>query len=408
MNTLAIQFKDEVKNELEHNILTYWKDNITDTFTRGFYGRISGDETLHMDAIRGAIMNARILWTFANAYRIFGNAEDLKTATSAKNEIIDRFYDNEYGGVFWSITHEGMPSDTKKQIYAIAFAIYGLAEYYRATNEQQSLDYAIKMFHSIECHSHDSRHGGYFEAFTRDWATIDDMRLSEKDANESKTMNTHLHILEAYTCLYRVWKDPLLKERLTELIDIFITRIVDDAGHLKLFFTEDWECSYDIYSFGHDIEASWLIHEAALVLGEPETLRKVESIVPKIAAAAEEGLMEDGSMIYERDNKSGHTDYERHWWVQAESVIGYFNLWEHFGDKKALEKSLACWKYIKENLIDKDNGEWFWSIYSDGSINRKDDKAGFWKCPYHNGRMCMEIVERLLKTPPSAYQKSSL
>ena len=396
MNTLAIQLKDEVKNELKHNILTYWTDNITDTFTRGFYGRRSGDETLHTDAIRGAIMNARILWTFANAYRLFRNSEDLKTATIAKNEIIDRFYDNEYGGIYWSLTHDGIPCDTKKQIYAIAFAIYGLAEFYRATGDEQSLDYAIKLFHCIEGHSNDPVHGGYFEAFHRDWSPIEDMRLSDKDANESKTMNTHLHILEAYTCLYRVWKDPIIKTRLSELIEIFISKILDQAGHLKLFFTEEWECSYDIHSYGHDIEASWLLHEAAIVLEDNDILLRVESIVPKIAVAADEGLRSDGSMIYEKNNASGHIDSDRHWWVQAESVIGYFNLWEHFGDKKALEKSLACWKYIKENLIDKDNGEWFWSIYSDGSINRKDDKAGFWKCPYHNGRMCMEIIERLL------------
>ena len=395
MNTLAIQLKDEVKSELQHNILTYWKDNITDTFTRGFYGRISGDETLHTDAIRGAIMNARILWTFANAYRLFRNSEDLKTATIAKNEIIDRFYDNEYGGIYWSLTHDGIPCDTKKQIYAIAFAIYGLAEFYRATGDEQSLDYAIKLFHCIEGHSNDPVHGGYFEAFNRDWSPIEDMRLSDKDANESKTMNTHLHILEAYTCLYRVWKDPIIKTRLSELIEIFISKILDQAGHLKLFFTEEWECSYDIHSYGHDIEASWLLHEAAIVLEDNDILLRVESIVPKIAVAADEGLRSDGSMIYEKNNASGHIDSDRHWWVQAESVIGYFNLWEHFGDKKALEKSLTCWKYIKENLIDKDNGEWFWSIYSDGSINRKDDKAGFWKCPYHNGRMCMEIIERI-------------
>lgn len=397
MNTLAIQLKDEVKSELQHNILTYWRDNTTDTFTRGFYGRISGDETLHTDAIRGAIMNARILWTFANAYRLFRNSEDLKTATIAKNEIIDRFYDNEYGGIYWSLTHDGIPCDTKKQIYAIAFAIYGLAEFYRATGDEQSLDYAIKLFHCIEGHSNDPVHGGYFEAFHRDWSPIEDMRLSDKDANESKTMNTHLHILEAYTCLYRVWKNPNLKSRLSELIEIFISKIIDQTGHLKLFFTEEWECPYDIHSYGHDIEASWLLHEAAIVLEDNDILLRVESIVPKIAEAADEGLRSDGSMIYEKNNASGHIDSDRHWWVQAESVIGYFNLWEHFGDKKALEKSLACWKYIKENLIDKDNGEWFWSIYSDGSINRKDDKAGFWKCPYHNGRMCMEIIERLLQ-----------
>ena len=233
---------------------------------------------------------------------------------------------------------------------------------------------------------------GYFEAFTREWAPIEDMRLSDKDANESKTMNTHLHVLEAYTCLYRVWKSSLLEERLRGLIAIFEDRILGQDGHLKLFFDDEWNCNYDIFSYGHDIEASWLIHEAALVLGDPEVLERIEKIVPRIAAAASEGFSQKGGMIYER--VAEEIDRDRHWWVQAETVVGYFNLWDHFGSQEGLENALMCWEFIKESIIDRENGEWFWSLRADGSINRDDDKAGFWKCPYHNGRMCMEIIER--------------
>ena len=220
------------------------------------------------------------------------------------------------------------------------------------------------------------------------------MRLSDKDANESKTMNTHLHVLEAYTGLYRVWKDGGLAAQLKNLIGIFLDRILGADAHLRLFFDDDWNCGYKIYSYGHDIEASWLLHEAALVLGDEATIGKVEKEVPRIAAAAGEGFTAKGGMIYEKDNATGHIDGDRHWWVQAETVVGYFNLWQLTGEPSGLENSIECWEFIRNNLIDRENGEWFWSIRQDGSVNRTDDKAGFWKCPYHNGRMCMEIIER--------------
>ena len=328
-------------------------------------------------------------------------------ALRAKRLIIDRFYDKEYGGTFWSLDADLSPADTKKQIYAIAFAIYGLAELHRACGDSEALEYAVKLFHSIEDHSFDSVQDGYFEAFTRDWKPIEDMRLSDKDANESKTMNTHLHVLEAYTCLYRVWKDPLLKARLRGLILVFEKHILGADGHLKLFFDDSWNCGYDIVSYGHDIEASWLLHEAALVLGDASVLARVEALVPKIVKAASEGFTPEGGMIYEKcgggayerccdgpEGTDAEVDADRHWWVQAESVVGYFNLWEHFGQPDGLENAIMCWEFIKNNIIDKDGGEWFWSMRADGSVNREDDKAGFWKCPYHNGRMCLEIIER--------------
>ena len=385
----------QVKQELTQNILPYWTERMQNP-EGGFHGRINGADKLDPEAPKGAIMNARLLWTFASAYRILGEKSYLEMAQRAKREIIDSFYDPEFGGIYWSLNPDGTPLDTKKQIYAIAFAIYGLAELNRATGDGEALEYAIKLFNSIEDHSFDTQKDGYFEAFTREWAQIEDMRLSDKDANESKTMNTHLHVLEAYTCLYRVWGDGRLKERLRGLIDIFEQHILGPDGHLKLFFDDDWNCAYDIVSYGHDIEASWLIHEAALVLGDQQVLDRMLTLVPSVAKAALEGFTPEGGMIYEKHGPEGPADGDRHWWVQAETVVGCLNLWDHFGDQEGLENALMCWDFIKANLIDREHGEWFWSLREDGSVNREDDKAGFWKCPYHNGRMCMEILERVL------------
>lgn len=382
-------------SELENNILPFWMNKMEDNEEGGFYGQITGEDKLKPEASKGAILNARILWTFSSAYRLLKKPEYLETATRAKRYLIDRFYDPQYGGIYWELDYKGNPLDTKKQIYAIGFAIYGLSEYARATGDEEALAYAQQLFDVIEQHSFDSEQNGYVEALTRDWQPIEDMRLSDKDENEKKTMNTHLHILEPYTNLYRVWKDEQLERQLRNLIEVFITRILDpQTGHLNLFFEEDWTNKYRIYSYGHDIEASWLIHEAALVLGDPEVLKRIEPIIIRIAQAADEGLNPDGSMIYENFLDKQKIDRELHWWVQAENVVGHINLYQHFGNTEALDTAVRCWEFIKTKLIDHEQGEWHWSLLPDGSVNRRDDKAGFWKCPYHNGRMCMEVIER--------------
>lgn len=382
-------------SELENNILPFWMNKMEDNEEGGFYGQITGEDELKPEASKGAILNARILWTFSSAYRLLKKPEYLETATRAKRYLIDRFYDPQYGGIYWELDYKGNPLDTKKQIYAIGFAIYGLSEYARATGDEEALAYAQQLFDVIEQHSFDSEQNGYVEALTRDWQPIGDMRLSDKDENEKKTMNTHLHILEPYTNLYRVWKDERLERQLRNLIEVFITRILDpQTGHLNLFFEEDWTNKYRIYSYGHDIEASWLIHEAALVLGDPEVLKRIEPIIIRIAQAADEGLNPDGSMIYENFLDKQKIDRELHWWVQAENVVGHINLYQHFGDTEALDTAVRCWEFIKTKLIDHEQGEWHWSLLPDGTVNRRDDKAGFWKCPYHNGRMCMEVIER--------------
>lgn len=395
MNQQINRLRNEMRSELENNILPFWMNKMEDNEQGGFYGEITGNDELRPEASKGAILNARILWTFSAAYRLLKKPEYLKTATRAKRYLIDRFYDPEYGGIYWELDYKGNPLDTKKQIYAIGFAIYGLSEYARATGDAEALEYAQRLFEVIEQHSFDPVQNGYLEALTRDWQPIEDMRLSDKDENEKKTMNTHLHILEPYTNLYRIWKDERLERQLRNLIDVFITRILDpQTGHLNLFFEEDWTNKYRIYSYGHDIEASWLIHEAALVLGDETVLKRIEPLIVRIAQAADEGLNPDGSMIYENFLDKQKIDRELHWWVQAENVVGHINLYQHFGDESALDIAVRCWEFIKAKLIDHEQGEWHWSILPDGTANRKDDKAGFWKCPYHNGRMCMEVIER--------------
>ena len=386
-----------MQDVLTGNILPFWINNMVDRENGGFYGRIDGHGNLHAEAEKGGILNGRILWTFSAAYRVLGKPEYLEMATRAKDYIIAHFIDREYGGTYWSLDYKGNPKDTKKQFYAIGFMIYGLSEYVRATGDKEALDYAIQLFDCIEEHSLDVIYNGYIEACTREWGEIADMRLSDLDANYPKSQNTHLHIIEPYANLYRVWKDERLEKALRNMINIFTDKILNpETNHLDLFFENDWtRGAGHLESYGHDIECSWLMHEAAIVLGDAEVLKKVEEIVPLVAKASEKGLNPDGSMIHEANLDTGHVDDDLHWWVQAEAVVGFYNIYQHFGDESALDKSLQCWQYIKDNLIDYEGGEWYWSRRPDGTLNLDDDKAGFWKCPYHNGRMCLEIIERI-------------
>ena len=387
--------KSEVQEELINNILPFWMTKMIDSQNGGFFGRIDGLGKVYNNADKGCVLNARILWTFSAAFRILKNSDYLKTAERSKDYLLDHFFDKKNGGVFWLLDHNGNIKDGKKQIYAQAFAIYGLTEYYRVTNDRSCLDRAIELFRLIEKYSYDIKLGGYFEAFSMEWGGLDDLRLSEKDANEKKTMNTHLHVLEAYTNLYTVWKDDFLKRQLLNLINVFTDKIINNQTfNLNMFFDEEWNDKTDLVSYGHNIESSWLIHEAAIVLGEETLIRKVEKTCLRIAEASKEGIMADGSMIYENFFKSGQTDSDRHWWVQAETVVGFLNAFTLSGKKEYLDLSLAAWRFISDHLVDRQNGEWYWSVNKNLQPNLKEDKAGFWKCPYHDSRMCMEIIER--------------
>lgn len=387
--------KKEMKQCLENNILRYWIDKVTDKEHGGYYGRVDGHDHVHPEAEKGAILNGRILWAFSAAYRVMKNKEYLDAATLAKDYILDHFIDKEYGGVYWSLDCEGKPLDTKKQTYAIGFVIYGLSEYARATGDKQALDAAIKLYHDIEAHAYDAVNGGYVEALTREWNPIADMRLSDKDENGAKTMNTHLHVIEPYTNLYRVWPSKELHESIHRLFDVFTDKLYNkETHHLDLFFDNEWHGRRNVESYGHDIEATWLLWETALVLGEDDVKAKLGPIVVDLAKAADEGLQPDGSMIYEHWKDTGKTDRQRQWWVLCENVIGHVNLYQYFNDASALKVAKDCWTFIDKHLVDHVNGEWHWAVDDNGKINLDDDKAGFWKCPYHNSRMCLEIIER--------------
>lgn len=388
------QFLKEVKENLTSNILPYWMEKMIDP-RGGFYGRRDGRDILIADAPKGAILNARILWSFSAAYRVLKDPVYLELAEKAKREIIDRFYDKEYGGIYWALDSNGHPFDTKKQFYALGFAIYGLSEFARATGDSEAQEYSIRLFQDIETHSRDYIRGGYREATLRDWSHIEDMRLSEKDMNATKTMNTHLHIIEPYTNLLRITQLPELREATESLLYIFLDKIIDrdNRNHLGLFFDDNWErVDKGVISYGHDIEASWLLLETSLVLANQSLIERTLNLTAKIADAAKEGRCWDGAMIYERYPSGGY-DNDKHWWVQAEDVVGQLYLWKYHGKEEMLEKAWQSWNYIKNNLIDP-QGEWHWSVRK-GKINREDDKAGFWKCPYHNSRMAFEVISLL-------------
>lgn len=387
--------KSQVKTELITNILPFWSGRMIDTENGGFYGRIDGSNQIHPEADKGCVLNSRILWTFSSAYRILKDEEYLKIARRSKEYLLERFFDKEYGGVFWLLDNKGKIKDGKKQIYALAFAIYGLSEYYRILNDKICLDKAIELFNLIEKYSYDARLGGYLEAFSREWGEPEDIRLSAKDASEKKTMNTHLHVLEAYTNLYRVWKDDRLKKQLKNLIAIFSEKIVNNwTFNLNMFFDEEWHDKTDLISYGHNIESSWLIYESAAVLDDETLIEKVKKLCIEIARVSIQGIQSDGSMIYEKFF-DGRTDYDRHWWVQAETVVGFLNAFILTDEKQYLDLSLGTWNFIREHLVDRENGEWYWSVDNNLKPNLKEDKAGFWKCPYHDSRMCLEIIERL-------------
>lgn len=394
--TPTIDFKQEMLHELEGNILAFWRDKMTDQVHGGFLGRIDGNGVAHPEAEKGAMLNACILWAFSAAYRVTRTQEWLSTATRAKDYFVSHFIDKECGGVYWSLNPDGTPKDTKKQTQAIGFAIYGLSEYTRATGDQDTLALALGLYHDIEDHAYDPENNGYIEALTRDWKPIGDMRLSDKDENASRTMNTHLHIIESYTNLLRCLNEQdddndELRASVVNLLHIFTDIIINrQTGHLDLFFNDWWEGKRNVESFGHDIEAAWLLHEAALVLGDVD----IDDVVRRVAKAADEGVQPDGSMVYEHWKDTGRTDTQRQWWTLCENVIGHLDLYQYYGDRDALGVALNCWDFIKRRIVDHEQGEWLWSVDAEGRPNRKDDKAGFWKGPYHNSRLCLEVLER--------------
>lgn len=394
MKRAVSEFIEVLTAELDH-ILKFWIDHTVDNENGGFYGKILSSGVRVKNASKGAILNGRILWTFSAAYNFSKDKKYLHVADRAFEYLSEHFVDQKNGGVFWELDHKGNPVNTRKQAYAQGFAIYGLSEYYRASGNERGLQLAQELFWTIEKNFLDKKYGGYIEALAGEWTRLDDMRLSGKDANEPKSMNTHLHILEPYTNLYRCWKNPILAESIRKLIRLFLDKIIDKrTSHFNLFFDMDWTVKSAIVSYGHDIEGSWLLAEAAEVLGDEALIEEVNKMALRMVdVTRDEGSDNDGSVFYE--SEGNHLDTDKHWWPQAEAMVGYVNAWKITGESSYLNLAEKVWDFIDLHIIDHGLGEWFWRVDIDGNPYMTDEKTGFWKCPYHNSRAMIEVINRL-------------
>jgi mannobiose 2-epimerase len=390
------EFRQQLENELAENILPFWMTKVVDKVNGGFYGAVTNDLKILNDVPRSAILCARILWTYAAAYRRGGEDQYLSTARWAYDYLTEVFWDHKFGGVYWSVDVNGSPVFDRKHHYAQAFAIYGLSEYHRATQEPKSLELAKTSFQLLEEYAYDPTHQGYIEGSSRDWGTLEDMRLSDKDLNCHKSMNTMLHILEAYTNLLRVWDDVDLKAKHKGLIEVFQNQIIDhQIDHFKLFFDEGWNSLSEHVSFGHDIEGSWLLWEAVEMHDDSKLSAQVrESTMSLASAVYQEGLDDDGSLFHEA-KPDGIIDPGKEWWTQAEAIVGFYNAYQLTGKEHFAQAAYKLWSYIQTHMIDKENGDWFKRLYRDGTPETERHKAGPWDCPYHHARLCFEMIDRL-------------
>jgi mannobiose 2-epimerase len=390
-----LQLKSELTAELEKNILPYWIKYTVDNMNGGFFGRVNNENIVDITANKGSVLNARILWTFSAAYNGLKSPDLLRIATRAYQYIQDYFIDKTYGGVYWLVDYTGKPVDTHKQIYALAFTVYGLAEYFKASGNKDSLKSAIDLYKVIEEKAFDPNFKGYFEAFQRDWNLIDDQRLSDKDMNVEKTMNTHLHVLEAYSTLYDVWPDPELRNKMEHLTEVFLKHIVNnETGHFNMFMETDWKVVSGKLSYGHDVEGAWLLQEAAEKIDNPAMLQQVKDVALKMTDAALSGVDPMGGLYADYIPDMGN-ETEREWWTMAEGVVGCVNAYEISHNQKYLDAAFGFWDFIKKYQIDSHYGEWFYRVDEEAKPILTYDKVGQWKCPYHNSRMCLEIMRRV-------------
>lgn len=385
--------------ELRENILPFWMSHPLDKHRGGFHGALSSSNEVLIGVERGSILCSRILWTFSKAFHHYREQPLLEVAQWAYRDLLHRFWDDQYGGVYWSTDDHGQPLQDRKHTYAQAFAIYGLTAFFEISDDRHALELSKNLFHLIDTHTFDDKNGGNLECRSREWTPLEDMRLSDKDLNSSKSMNTLLHLTEAYSALARVWKDARLTNRLEGLIDLFQKRIIDlQSGHQLLFFTDQWESLSNHISYGHDIETSWLLLEAASALGDEKWIRKAENACVTMAQTVyDEALLEDGSILYEA-SPDGFKDLTKQWWAHAEAVVGFYNAYQQTGQPLFLNASKKVWGYIQDHFIDREGGDWFKALDSNGYPDLTHNKVGPWDCPYHHARMCLEMIHRSEKT----------
>ncbi len=388
---------NRIQTDLRENILPFWISHVKNPSSRSFHGALSNDRWVDHKAERGAVLGSRILWAYSAAYQKLANPEYLKMASFAYRDLGLRYLDPEHGGFFWSIHPNDRVLNDRKHLYGQAFAIYGLSEYFAASGEIAALEMAKNTFHLIEAKARDSEFGGYYESLSREWLPQPDTRLSPTDQNDSHSQNTLLHLMEAYANLARVWPDPQLFKALEEIVEALCNRVIAADGHSILFLKRDWTPNSDQISYGHDIETSWLICEASEILAKPEWIHRTRALALISAEhTLKNGTDEDGG-IYRLGNKNGVIDHCKDWWAQAEAVVGFLNAFQISKEQRFLTAALKTWRFIEVHLIDHANGEWFWGLNHQG--RRIDQpKVNFWKCPYHNTRMALEVARRFSRT----------
>ena len=385
--------KEEVKDHLVSAIIPFWKSLRDDEFG-GYYGYMDYDLKLNKKAEKGCILNSRITWFFSNAYTLLKDPSLLDEADHGYEFLKNHCIDSENGGIFWSMNYDGTPLDTTKHTYNQAFCIYALSSYYEASGKREALDLAFQLFHMIEEKCTDDQ--GYLEAFTRDFKPESNEKLSENGVLAEKTMNTLLHVLEAYTELYRVSKDKEVEERLKWIMDTFAEKVYNsELERQEVFFDKNYNSIIDLHSYGHDIETAWLMDRTVDVLGDETYRQKMTPITKALTKKIYEVAFDGHSLSNECDK--GVVDTNRVWWVQAETVVGFLNGYEKDPSRvEYKEAAEAEWQFIKDHVIDPRNGsEWFWLVRQDGSPVEGEPIVEPWKCPYHNGRMCMEVIRRL-------------
>lgn len=387
---------DEFEAELR-SIAGWWMEHARDRENGGFVGRVDADDRPEPSANKGIILNARILWFFSELARISGDSRHRGAARTACEYLLEYFWDDEHGGVYWELDCRGTVVDPRKHNYAQSFALYGLCAYYRLTGEPGALARAAGLYKLIETHGHDHDRGGYFEAFSREWGKLDDVRLSDKDPNFPKTMNTHLHILEAFTALHKVNPGEDTAFSLRRLLGYFTRYFIDpERFHLRVFMDDNWRDRSTIISYGHDVECSWLMWEAVQALADKKLESTFKPLVLSMARAClEQGGGGYGELIDGHDFESDRPLEARLWWVQAEAMVGFLNAWQLSGDGRYYDAFERVWAFVKRYQRDNRNGEWHWFSTLDPEHGRRMYKAGLWKAPYHNGRAMMEVCERL-------------
>ena len=387
-----INFRKEIKTEL-NDILSYWEKNSVDVEKGGFYGAVDANNVPNAQADKGLILNSRILWTFSAAYQMNPKPGYKILADRAFNYLNTYFWDAKNKGAYWSVKSDGTPSDTHKQVYAEGFMLYAFAEYYKISKNPQALDKAKSIYQILQTKCKDLKNGGYYEAYNEAWTPIEDKTITEGKADQKKSMNTHLHLIEAFVNLYQVYPDKKLKAEIETMLSIFHEKIIANGKTQTLFFTDDWSPRSEAVSFGHDIESAWLLLETAETIKNPIWIKKMKTLAVNMAIEAEKGIdPKDGGMWNEKNQ--GHINTQKHWWPQAEAMVGYYNAYHLTGNKKFYELSLGSWSFIKSKLKSP-SGEWLWGIDEKEEPMIRNGKIGPWKGPYHNGRACMEILKRI-------------